>query len=150
MTETVPDAVVQIAAEAVGETEYEDPPAHIARVLCDALARAGWLHDPAEVAALRAVAEAVREHRTKYLGDRAKVTGEMWVALDALDALPPADAPAPPQGVDVIAAVCQFLDADSLEPVSPASQARRAALRAIVDAVPAVPQPADETERRER
>lgn len=111
---TTPDAAVQIVADAL-PVSYG---VLAARVAVAALARAGWLHDPAEVAAR-------------------KRDGETW--RRAID-----------EYRDQVAAVRQFLDADSLEPVSPASQARRAALRAIVDAVPAVPQPADETQRQER
>jgi len=85
MTETpAPDAAVQIVAETLDDEYTYASPAEI-RAVCDTLARAGWLHDPARVAALEAVAEAARPFR-------AKQRYEYWLALDraliALDAVP--------------------------------------------------------------
>src|SRR5690349_6357153 len=119
-----PDAAVQIAREALaplGVGSHSDD--SYARAVVAALARAGWLHDPAErrrwheaalavaarkaaleaeVAALRAVADAAEEVlRTLNASDfPAYVNGSEELAA-AVDALPPADAPAPPQGEDV-------------------------------------------------
>lgn len=54
-----PEEAVQIAREAV-VNPFTDPAPYQAIVA--ALVRAGWVHDPARVAALEAVAEAAREH----------------------------------------------------------------------------------------
>ena len=69
MTDTpVPAAAVQIAAETLGLidrvlTYAED--AEYARAVVAALARAGWLHDPAELAALR-----TENYQLRYRAER--------------------------------------------------------------------------------
>lgn len=44
-----PEAAVKLAEKAL-----ESDPHYCIRDVCDALARAGWLHDPAEIERLRA------------------------------------------------------------------------------------------------
>ena len=93
MTETpAPDAAVQIAAAAIGY-ETHSPPG-TARAVVAALARAGLLANPGELAALRTVAELARERTGLLDTDAAR---PLLAALAKLDALP-----APPQGEDFV------------------------------------------------
>jgi hypothetical protein len=75
---SAPQVSVQIAAAAAGYETHSAPGA--ARAVAEALARAGWLHDPAEVAALRA-----RLDESDRLVLRLEAERD-----EALDALPPA------------------------------------------------------------
>jgi len=59
------------------------------RHMVDALARAGWLRDPAEAEALWAVVAVAQEARSLP-----RLPGSIFARLiDALDALPPVDSP---------------------------------------------------------
>lgn len=63
----VPDEAVEIATD-VWEANTHDP--DLPRDVVAALAAAGWLHDPAEVAALRAVADAARHLTGSFIDDK--------------------------------------------------------------------------------
>ena len=93
----VPDAAVQIAAEALRATWGFRSSDAVAEVVVPALAHAGWLHDPAEVAALRAVADAAttllcKMGPTEDAADADAVLALMRSLLD-LDAVSGPDSP---------------------------------------------------------
>ena len=90
MTETpAPDAAVQIAAAAIGY-ETHSPPG-TARAVVAALARAGLLANPGELAALRTVAELARERTGLLDTDAARPLLAALAKLDALPAVPPGE-----------------------------------------------------------
>lgn len=98
MTPTpVPDAAVQIVADVLGFHAVVDD--QMAGDVVAALADAGWLHHSAEVAALRAVVEAVRRMRAVDRG--VPHYGPVMEVYAALDALPVTAGPAVPPGEDV-------------------------------------------------
>jgi hypothetical protein len=93
----VPAAAVQIVEEALcggGEEQHSVHVTHpgVARAALTALAAAGWLHDPADVAALCTVAGAAKTfmYSTPKSGETAAIAG-LDQALRALDALSRAD-----------------------------------------------------------
>ncbi len=70
MTDTppTPDAAVQIVAGALDDRGVPGYTGALARRVVAALARAGWLHEPAEVERLRAVADAAQKIRDELIG----------------------------------------------------------------------------------
>ena len=75
-----PDAAVRAAIAAIG---LPADAIYFVRVVVAAVAGAGWLHDPAEVAALRAV---VAEGRTLLTDTDRDPSGCVMVDDDSLDA----------------------------------------------------------------
>ena len=106
MPDTPPVDAVQIAAAAIGY-ETHGPPGQ-ARAVVAALACRFAFVEHAEVAALRAVAGAAQSEQDGWPIDR--LVDERALRLRAaLAALPPVDAPAPPQGEDdELAELCHW------------------------------------------
>ena len=82
--QTVPDAAVQIVQGVLDADPYYDSDAP---AIAFALHQRGWLHDPARVAALEALATAVQSARADgTLRCPASVRSALYAVLDALPA----------------------------------------------------------------
>lgn len=138
MTDT-PDAAVEIVAEVLRDSSWTTPPGLVADDVVAVLLDEGWLHDPAEVAALRAVAARIEtlvgEEEGRTWANPALTPHFVRKLRAALDALPPVNAPATLQGEDG-------------EPPWSDSPSDLDQARSSLADVPSGPQPADETERQ--
>lgn len=87
----VPDTAVQIAENVLNQGSVYHGHAHAQRVVA-ALARAGWLHDPAEVERLRLIESRARNYLYPGVPSSARGTATVILGYDALDAAPAATA----------------------------------------------------------
>ena len=98
MTDTPPDAAVRIVTRAIESCPWDYPDVDVNRAVVTVLARAGWLHDPAEVAALRAALSKIQAE-VDHADQQGYWSMDVGPVRAALDATPKDDrmtnAPAP-------------------------------------------------------